>query len=107
LCSVGTEPSNVADPCRELLSAYDDSPIILTHGDLHRSNIIVSESSPVHVRAIIDWEQFGWYPEYWEYCKTISTVHYDDEWRSAGWVNKVLAPRPDAYDLFDFYTPPA
>lgn len=95
------EPDQIDDPWRSLLS--DESPIVLTHGDLHQSNIIVSSSSPTRVLAIIDWEQSGWYPDYWEYCKANYTVHEDDEWCSGGWIDLILKPQTDAQEAFEFY----
>ncbi|RDX46123.1 kinase-like protein [Lentinus brumalis] len=35
----------------------------LTHGDLAPRNIIIEDGKIV---AIVDWETFGWYPEFWE-----------------------------------------
>ncbi|RPD71813.1 hypothetical protein L226DRAFT_537810 [Lentinus tigrinus ALCF2SS1-7] len=35
----------------------------LTHGDLAPRNIIVRDGKIV---AIVDWETFGWYPDFWE-----------------------------------------
>ncbi|KAF2801404.1 uncharacterized protein BDZ99DRAFT_528512 [Mytilinidion resinicola] len=95
------EPNEIADPWRQLLD--DNSPVVLTHGDLHRSNIIVSATSPVQVVAIIDWEQSGWYPDYWEYCKTVYTVGDWEEWFSAGWISSILTPQPSAEEAFEFY----
>ncbi|KAJ3509266.1 hypothetical protein NLJ89_g5317 [Agrocybe chaxingu] len=49
-----------------------DSPIVFTHGDLSFSNIMITPRSapgPARVLAIIDWEQSGWMPDFWEYCK--------------------------------------
>ncbi|KAJ5969962.1 hypothetical protein N7501_006210 [Penicillium viridicatum] len=57
----------------------DDSAIKFTQGDLHRSNIIISFSKPYRVLAIVDWEQSGWLPEYWEARKMEWTVS-DKEW---------------------------
>ena len=95
-------PDKIADPWRQLLD--DNSPIVLTHGDLHQSNIIVSATSPAYVLAIVDWEQSGRYPDYWEYCKTVYTVYESDDWRSAGWIDSILTPHPLAKEAFDFYT---
>jgi thiamine kinase-like enzyme len=47
----------------------EDHRIVFTHGDLALHNIIVKDG---HVNAIIDWEFSGWYPEHWDYCKTLS-----------------------------------
>ena len=37
--------------------------IVFTHGDLGPQNIMVENG---HISGIVDWEQAGWYPEYWE-----------------------------------------
>ncbi|KGO77098.1 Aminoglycoside phosphotransferase [Penicillium italicum] len=58
----------------------DDSAIKFTQGDLHRSNIIISSCKPYRMLAIIDWEQSGWLPEYWEARKMKWSVG-DKEWR--------------------------
>jgi serine/threonine protein kinase len=59
-----------------LRSLYRDNHcIVFTHGDLTPRNIMVSEGRIV---AIIDWEFAGWYPEYWEYVKSL----YGDSWRT-------------------------
>lgn len=47
--------------------------IVLTHADLQLNNILVVVSPDNEIQAtvsgIVDWEQAGLYPEYWEYCK--------------------------------------
>jgi tRNA A-37 threonylcarbamoyl transferase component Bud32 len=40
--------------------------VVLSHCDLAPRNIIVREGKIV---ALVDWEDAGWYPEYWEYVK--------------------------------------
>lgn len=40
--------------------------IVLTHGDLAPRNIMVKDG---RITALVDWEEAGWYPEYWEYVK--------------------------------------
>ncbi|TFK69661.1 hypothetical protein BDN72DRAFT_840150 [Pluteus cervinus] len=60
----------------------DDHQICFTHGDLFNRNILVSvdgtEPENVKITAILDWEQAGWRPEYWEAMKV--------EWaNSASW----------------------
>lgn len=63
----------------------DNLPIAFTHGDLHRSNIIVSpidaEGQP-RVLAIIDWHQSGWLPNYWEFSKARWCVAIGEEWEA-------------------------
>ncbi|KAI0765206.1 kinase-like protein [Fomes fomentarius] len=36
---------------------------LLTHGDLAPRNLLVKDGRIV---AVLDWETFGWYPEFWE-----------------------------------------
>lgn len=76
-------------PFRDFLP--DHGNIFFTHGDLTLTNIMVSgEPGSYKIKAIIDWEQSGWYPEYWEYCKLLFAVHYEHEWRTDGWVDKLM-----------------
>ncbi|KAJ4293264.1 hypothetical protein N0V90_008546 [Kalmusia sp. IMI 367209] len=70
-------PETVLEPYRKDLP--DDSEIVFTHGDLHRSNIIIS-STPLRVATLVDWEQSGWLPAYWEDCKAHWTATYLGEW---------------------------
>ena len=62
----------------------DDLPIVFTHADLHRSNIMVSQDANVtpRITAIIDWHQSGWYPASWEFYKTRLTCKLpaNDQW---------------------------
>lgn len=46
----------------------DDHPLVLTHGNLVPQNVIVHRG---HVSAIVDWDQAGWRPEYWERTKSL------------------------------------
>ncbi|KAF8247890.1 hypothetical protein K440DRAFT_643505 [Wilcoxina mikolae CBS 423.85] len=70
-----------------------DHRIVMTHGDLHPRNIIVTvgqreevqeDEGDVKVVGLIDWETCGWYPEYWEFVKALSTLSsrdgLDDWW---------------------------
>ncbi|POR32239.1 Uncharacterized protein TPAR_07550 [Tolypocladium paradoxum] len=43
--------------------------IVFTHGDLNMRNVLVRDG---RLSGIVDWENAGWYPEYWEYTK----AHY-------------------------------
>lgn len=53
---------------RRLYRDTAGNDIVFTHGDLDPRNILVENG---HVSGIVDWEQAGWYPEYWEYIKTM------------------------------------
>jgi aminoglycoside phosphotransferase len=50
--------------------------IVFSHGDLAFHNVIVKDG---HIAAIIDWEYAGWYPEHWDYCKTIAFLSGTEE----------------------------
>ncbi|OJD20253.1 hypothetical protein ACJ73_08412 [Blastomyces percursus] len=59
---------------------------VFTHGDLKKCNIMVREDSEnadaYTVTGIIDWEDSGFYPEYYE-CTTLSnaqSINVDDDW---------------------------
>ncbi|KAJ3984097.1 kinase-like protein [Lentinula detonsa] len=58
----------------------DDHRICFTHGDLAPRNIFVEGDT---VTAIIDWEESGWYPEYWETVKGMWSTIKDPEWHEA------------------------
>lgn len=58
----------------------DDTKVVFTHADLHPSNIIVDERLPSKILAIIDWEQSGWYPDYWEFGKAEYTADLESDW---------------------------
>ncbi|SPQ27121.1 81c509fc-c53d-4c7b-a85a-e31d40a780a4 [Thermothielavioides terrestris] len=45
-----------------------DHDIVLTHGDLVATNILVRDG---HIVALIDWERAGFYPEYLEMVKPL------------------------------------
>ncbi|CAH0046836.1 unnamed protein product [Clonostachys solani] len=88
---------------RDYLS--DEGQIYFTHGDLTVGNIIVSGPPGAYrIVGIIDWEQAGWYPEYWEYCKLLYGVEYDHPWREEGWADKVMRPFPREIDAFGEYS---
>ncbi|PNY21222.1 Uncharacterized protein TCAP_07279 [Tolypocladium capitatum] len=83
----------------------DSGNIYFTHGDLTLGNIIVSDDTgPKRIVGIVDWEQAGWYPEYWEYCKLLYGVEFTHEWRAAGWADKVMDPFEDEWTAFAEYS---
>lgn len=54
----------------------ENHEIVLTHGDLHPRNIMVTEhdqGKEIKVEVLIDWEMCGWYPAYREYVKALNT----------------------------------
>lgn len=52
--------------------------IVLSHCDLAPRNIMVDEGK---IKALIDWEYSGWYPEYWEFVEFFVTPSGHD-WTS-------------------------
>jgi len=81
----------------------DECDIKFTHGDLHPSNIIITSSAPYHVVAIVDWEQSGWLPSYWEVRKAQFTADRDESW-SATYLPIFLDQYTSTWDPWDYYT---
>ncbi|KAK5658582.1 hypothetical protein OQA88_1975 [Cercophora sp. LCS_1] len=52
-----------------------DHRIVFTHGDLAPRNIMARDCKII---SIIDWEEAGWYPEYWEYVKFLDRSSTED-----------------------------
>ncbi|EFR00617.1 phosphotransferase enzyme family protein [Nannizzia gypsea CBS 118893] len=93
-------PSNYVDPYRSYLP--DDATIKFTHADLHARNIIISRDNSPKILALIDWEQSGWYPEYWEWCKACYTSDCFGEWRNK-WIPKIFTAYHDEFNVFAEY----
>ncbi|KAL4789136.1 kinase-like protein [Aspergillus venezuelensis] len=51
--------------------------VVFTHGDLRLANIMVHNGS---VSGIVDWEQGGWYPEHWEFCRALHIWQWQHDW---------------------------
>ncbi|KAF4634077.1 hypothetical protein G7Y89_g4030 [Cudoniella acicularis] len=54
-----------------------DHRILFTHSDLNMRNILVKDGK---ISGIVDWENAGWYPEYWEYTKCHFGVRLSQRW---------------------------
>jgi len=80
----------------------DDIPIMFTHADLTPSNVIVSSSAsgPHTILAIVDWHQSGWYPAYWEACKSISNADPNSEWGQG--LPFVLRPYNECLSVYSY-----
>ncbi|PLN85985.1 phosphotransferase enzyme family protein [Aspergillus taichungensis] len=81
----------------------DDCAIKFTHGDLHPSNIIVTSDPPYRTLAIIDWEQSGLLPEYWESCKAQYVYFGAEDW-STTYLPMILDQFASTWDSWDYYT---
>lgn len=76
----------------------DDCQVQFCHADLNLSNVLVSgNAGDLKVSGVIDWEQAGWYPEFWEYCKMHLGMLWSHDWRASGWIER--AARPYASEL--------
>lgn len=65
-------------------------PIVFTHGDLSRLNILVQGDEVV---GIVDWETAGCYPEYWEYTTACQVNPQNSFWISE--IHRFLDPMPE------------
>jgi len=85
---IGSEPAGPFRDERELSEALrlgilpnlvhrDDHNILFAHGDLNMRNILVKDG---RISGIVDWENAGWYPEYWEYTKCHFGVRLHKRW---------------------------
>ncbi|KAF8893299.1 kinase-like domain-containing protein [Mucidula mucida] len=67
-----------------LQNAIDTAPPpghpILSHGDLNARNILVKDARIV---GIIDWETFGWWPDFWETMSMRRGGRNSPKWRTA------------------------
>ncbi|KFA75714.1 hypothetical protein S40288_04955 [Stachybotrys chartarum IBT 40288] len=83
----------------------NDGEVYFTHGDLTLNNVLITGSTGSYkVEGIIDWEQAGWYPEYWEYCKMLYAIEIKHEFREAGWAQTIMRPWEDAFETWAEYS---
>ncbi|KAI0707552.1 kinase-like protein [Cerioporus squamosus] len=59
-----TEGEATYDLLEKVRRESAESEPVLTHGDLAPRNILIKNGRIV---AVVDWETFGWYPDFWEY----------------------------------------
>ncbi|KAI8974758.1 kinase-like domain-containing protein [Trametes punicea] len=66
----------------------DNHPIVFTHGDINRRNVLVRVDGDgpddVEITALLDWEQAGWRPIYWESRKWLFEDSGTPEWGEFG-----------------------
>lgn len=54
---------------------------VFSHSDLQRKNVIVHWDKLQGLTvSLIDWEEAGWFPAYWEYFMALQGVQWDDDW---------------------------
>jgi hypothetical protein len=72
---------------------------VFSHSDLQRKNILVSRhAGAIMSVVIVDWEDEGWYPGYWEYCLQIASTAWADDWTSR--LEDIIAPWPHEASIF-------
>lgn len=64
--------------------------IVFTHGDLNMRNVLVHDRK---LSGIVDWENAGYYPEYWEYTKAHFVTRIKQRWLAV--VDRVFDPLGD------------
>lgn len=70
-CNGGSYPENLEERLPR------SSTSVFTHGDLAPRNIMVDISG--RITGVLDWENAGWFPEYWEYAN-IQKPSRDEDW---------------------------
>lgn len=64
---------------------------IFSHSDLQRKNVIVHRDKSQGLRvSLIDWEEAGWFPAYWEYFTALQGVQWEDDWSQR--IEEILEP---------------
>ncbi|KAF1842083.1 uncharacterized protein K460DRAFT_380032 [Cucurbitaria berberidis CBS 394.84] len=54
---------------------------MFSHSDLQRKNVVVHRDTSQGLRvSLVDWEEAGWFPDYWEYFTALQGVLWDDDW---------------------------
>ncbi|EPS27818.1 hypothetical protein PDE_02762 [Penicillium oxalicum 114-2] len=71
--------------------------VCFTHTDLRPQTIIVRGGS---ITGIIDWELSGWYPEYWEFAKSLYVWRWQNDW--VDYLTKALKPYYNEYAVHSF-----
>ncbi|KUI71218.1 hypothetical protein VM1G_07101 [Cytospora mali] len=85
---------------RNLPNALRGHPSVFTHCDLQQKNILVERcasegetgGSEWRVTALLDWEDAGWYPSYWEYSSCFVDFGLEDDWPKH--LDDILEPYP-------------
>ncbi|KAM5347379.1 hypothetical protein ACJ41O_010384 [Fusarium nematophilum] len=59
------------------VSHHSGHRIVFTHADLNMRNVLVHNG---RLSGIVDWENSGWYPEYWDYTKAHCITRLRRRW---------------------------
>lgn len=90
------DPDIIEEKFQEIKRNFPNpEPYVLTHGDLHLSNIIVKDDK---IQAIIDFERSGYLPWWFEYWSSMqwNTTLFEPIWKDLGvdreWFEKEIEP---------------
>lgn len=81
----GSFPENLPDMLPR------SSTSVFTHGDLTPRNIMVDRAG--RITGIVDWENAGWYPDYWEYANIMKPSKDRD------WIAWMDSTKPQEWDI--------
>ena len=73
----------------DMVHCLKNHEIVMTHADLVSRNIIVKDAK---IAAILDWEQSGFFPEYWEYQKALFKPNYEHSWIKERVTDQIMDP---------------
>ncbi|KAG7407638.1 hypothetical protein Forpe1208_v013520 [Fusarium oxysporum f. sp. rapae] len=59
--------------------------IVFTHPDINMRNVLMHNG---RTSGIVDWENSGWFPDYWEYTKAHYVTKLNKRWLAV--VNRIL-----------------
>lgn len=64
---------------------------VFSHSDVQRKNVLVNrDTSQGFTVSLIDWEEAGWFPSYWEYFTALQCVLWDDDWSQS--IDEITEP---------------
>jgi len=76
-----------------MLPEYTKS--VFSHGDLAPRNIMIKQGE---ITGILDWEQAGWYPDYWEYTSIMRPACECGDWQT--WITRVIDQYPKTIAVY-------
>lgn len=72
---------------RNLQKVLQNHKPTFTHSDLQRKNVMINfRSGKIGTNSreldvyLVDWEEAGWYPDYWEHFSIFAGLTWDDDW---------------------------
>jgi thiamine kinase-like enzyme len=97
---------------RHLSGILSNHPPVFSHSDIYRKNILVRKTSKHtwekcdYDVSLVDWEDAGWYPSYWDYAISFTHFRWDDDWAARfesfvePWVAEAALVRMVYRDIF-------